>query len=131
MKYLIIAIVLVFGVMGLILLSPKADSKQPTTQLSIQSIERDVAKGAQFLDVRTPEEYMSGHIDGATNWSLQTLQAGSLPTSSKSAPIYVYCHSGNRSSQATQILSNAGFTHVIDLGAITHVQQLGGKIVKA
>lgn len=56
--------------------------------------------GALLLDVRTPEEYQEGHIPESKNLPLQSLanQAGSL-IRQKSTPIFVYCHSGSRSSQ--------------------------------
>ena len=51
-----------------------------------------------------------------------------MPTVAKNKPIYVYCHSGVRAGQATTLLKKAGYTNIIDLGAITHVQSLGGII---
>lgn len=131
MKLIIAIVVLIGAVAGFILLSPKASPNETTQSMSIATIEKAVASGGQFYDVRTPEEYLAGHIAGASNWSLQQMQAGTLPTVAKDTPVYVYCHSGNRSGQATAILEKAGFTNVTDLGAITHVQQIGGKIVKA
>lgn len=127
---LIITVIVVFlGFGGLILAtqpSPKANVPAP---LSIQTIKSDISAGGQLIDVRTNEEYVAGHIDGAINLSLQDIQAGKTPTVAKDKPIYVYCRSGNRSGQATIILKTAGYTNIIDLGAITHVQSLGG-IVK-
>ena len=133
MKFAAVILLVVVVAGGFIFLSPKADNKVSTTSptLSIQTIQNDVSKGAQFIDVRTPEEYVAGHIDGASNMSLQDMQGGTFPAVSKDTHIYVYCHSGNRSSQATAILKSAGFTNVTDLGAITHVESLGGKIVKS
>ncbi len=128
-----IVLIIVAAAGGLIVLSPKAETKANVSAptLSIQSIKSDTAKGAQFIDVRTPAEYVAGHISGATNLSLQDMQAGRLPAVSKDTQIYVYCHSGNRSSQATAILQSAGYTKVTDLGAMTHVESLGGVIVKS
>jgi rhodanese-related sulfurtransferase len=131
MKFIIAIVVIIGAAAGLILLSPKASTSSNTPSLSIQTIRNDVTKGAQLIDVRTPEEYITGHIDGATNMSLQDMQAGTLPAVAKTTKIYVYCHSGNRSSQATAILKSAGFTQVTDLGAMTHVESLGGTIVKS
>ncbi|MEO8104739.1 MAG: rhodanese-like domain-containing protein [Candidatus Saccharibacteria bacterium] len=134
MKFaLSIVLIVVVAVGGLIVLSPKAETKTSASAptLSIQSIKSDTAKGAQFIDVRTPAEYAAGHINGASNLSLQDMQAGTLPAVPKDTQVYVYCHSGNRSSEATTILKSAGFTKVTDLGAITHVESLGGVIVKS
>lgn len=70
-----------------------------------------------LIDVRTPEEFVSGHIPGAINISLQTLpdQLSEIPDDQT---IIVYCRSGNRSATATQILTDAGFSPVYDLGGI-------------
>ena len=57
------------------------------------------------------------------------MQAGKLPDVAKDTKIYVYCHSGNRSGQATTILKNAGYTNVIDLHGLADVQTIGGKII--
>jgi len=95
---------------------------------NMQTVQNDVSAGGQLLDVRTPAEYAEGHIEGASNWSVQRIQAGELPAVAKDKPVYVYCQSGNRSSQATAALKAAGFTNIIDLGAMSSVQKLGGAI---
>ncbi len=132
MKFAIIIALIITAVGGFILLSPKTDTKTAvsTPSLSIQTIKSDTSKGAQFIDVRTPAEYAAGHIDGASNLSLQDMQVGTLPAVPKDTKIYVYCHSGNRAGQATTILKTAGYTNVNNLGAITYVQSIGGTIVK-
>lgn len=130
---LIIAVLLVVG--GFFVLSePNNDSgttakSANTTPTSFDQIQSAVGHGAQLLDVRTADEYTAGHISGASNFSLQDMQAGNLPTGSKQQTIYIYCHSGNRAGQATTILKNAGYGSVINLGAIAHVQAIGGKLV--
>ncbi len=70
-----------------------------------------------LLDVRTPEEFASGHIPGAVNISVDAL-AQRLSEVPQEAPVVVYCRSGNRSNQATQILDQAGYTQIYDLGGI-------------
>lgn len=72
-----------------------------------------------LIDVRNPDEYAAGHLDGAVNYSyeLGTLEA-SLADLDPSATYQVYCHSGRRSALATELLTSNGFTHVTDLGGI-------------
>ena len=132
--FIVIAVVLI-GFGGLVLVAQSSNSNtnsQNATHsapaLSIQTIKDDIKNGGQLIDVRTAEEYTAGHIDGAINLSLQDIQAGTMPTAAKDKPIYVYCHSGNRAGQAATILKAAGYKNIIDLGAITHVQSLGGII---
>ena len=49
--------------------------------------------GAVLLDVREADEYRSGHIPGAKNVPLSTIQTASLPNG-LSTPLFVYCLSG-------------------------------------
>lgn len=61
-----------------------------------------------LLDVRQPEEFREGHIQGATLIPLGELQARlkELPANRE---IICVCRSGNRSSSATRQLAAAGF----------------------
>ena len=77
-----------------------------------------------LLDVRTPEEFTSGHIAGAVNISVQTLPSR-LSEVPKDQPIVVYCRLGNRSATASQILIDAGYTQVYDLGGILEWEAQG------
>lgn len=70
-----------------------------------------------LLDVRTPEEFASGHIPGAVNISVDALSQR-LSEVPQDEPVVVYCRSGNRSNQAAQILDKAGYTQIYDLGGI-------------
>jgi rhodanese-related sulfurtransferase len=77
-----------------------------------------------LLDVRTPQEFASGHIPGAANISIDEL-AGRLSEVPQDKPVVLYCRSGNRSNQAAQILDRAGHTQIYDLGGIIHWIQQG------
>jgi phage shock protein E len=70
-----------------------------------------------LVDVRTAEEFRDGYIPGAINVDLQQLQ-NKLNKIPKDKPVIVYCRSGNRSSFATNLLNQAGYTEVYDLGGI-------------
>lgn len=70
-----------------------------------------------LIDVRTPEEFASGHIQNAINISVETLQAR-LDEVPGGTPVVVYCRSGNRSATAAQILVEGGYQPVYDLGGI-------------
>ncbi len=81
-----------------------------------------------LVDVRTQEEYDEGHIEGALllpNDQLETLAAEQL--TDKDAVILVYCRSGNRSAQASQLLVKLGYTKIYDFGGII---DWPGEIVK-
>jgi rhodanese-related sulfurtransferase len=68
------------------------------------------------LDVRTPSEFASGHIEGAVLIPVQALaqRLGELDEV-KERPVFVYCRSGNRSTVAARMLVDAGFDEVINL----------------
>jgi len=77
-----------------------------------------------LIDVRTPEEFASGHIQNAINISVETLQAR-LDEVPGGTPVVVYCRSGNRSASAAQILIENGYQQVYDLGGIKDWVALG------
>ena len=62
--------------------------------------------GAVLLDVRTREEYASGHVPGSVNLPLDSLGAISLP---RETPLFVYCYSGARSGRACRQLQAMGY----------------------
>ncbi len=70
-----------------------------------------------LIDVRTPEEFASGHIAGAANIPVEELGAR-LAEVPEGQPVIVYCRSGNRSAAAARILVDAGYAPVYDLGGI-------------
>lgn len=69
------------------------------------------ARGAQIVDVRTPEEFGGGHIDGAINLPVQTLDAN-LKRLRKDRPVITCCASGMRSASAKALLERHGFEAV-------------------
>lgn len=96
--------------------------------IKIETIRADIAAGGQLVDVRTQEEFSQGHIAEAINLPVQSMKSGSMPATGKDMPLYVYCRSGSRSAQAASLLKDAGYTNVTDLGAMSAVQKLGGKV---
>jgi len=76
-----------------------------------------VADGAVLLDVRTREEFMAGHVEGALNIPVQEL-ASRLNEVRKGKGVVVYCRSGGRSATATQILRAQGHD-VLDIGPMS------------
>ena len=83
-----------------------------------------------IIDVRTLEEYESGHIKDSLNieWQLIDSIENTVP---KDAKLYLYCRSGNRSEKATKMLISLGYTDVTNLGSIKSASDyLGIEIVK-
>lgn len=75
-----------------------------------------------IIDVRSLEEYTSGHIQNAVSLPNELIQAESpqinavLPDKEQS--VLVYCRSGKRSKQASDKLVALGYTHIYDIGGI-------------
>jgi rhodanese-related sulfurtransferase len=70
-----------------------------------------------LVDVRTAGEFAGGYIPGATNIALQDLSQ-KLNKIPKNKPVVVYCQSGSRSGSAANLLLQAGYTDVYDMGGI-------------
>jgi len=94
------------------------DPPQLGAQLTItapQLNERLAAKGDLFLlDVRSPEEWQIGHLEGATLIPLGDLPAR-LSELDSSREIVVYCKMGSRSAKAVELLRGAGFGRLKNL----------------
>jgi phage shock protein E len=73
-------------------------------------------EGAQLLDVRTPDEWNEGIIEGATmsNFYDEGFEA-SISTLDKEKPVAVYCKSGGRSGKAMSLMNKLGFKEVYNL----------------
>ena len=90
--------------------------KQPDVNRGVE--EYQSTSGAVLLDVRTPEEYQSGHIPGSKNIPLQTIDRVGSVAENKDTALYVYCQSGARSRQAAGMLKQMGYTNVNNIGGI-------------
>jgi rhodanese-related sulfurtransferase len=77
-----------------------------------------VQKGAIIVDVRTPGEFMTGHIKGALNIPINTL-VSRLNTLPKNKPLITCCASGMRSATGRQILISKGYEEVYNGGPWT------------
>lgn len=124
MKTKIITLTLLF--LGLFSCQKKSNTE--TTSASDESIYEKIEAGqfaellqanpqAQVLDVRTPEEFESGHLENAQNlnWNEpETFEKG-VTTLVKDKPVFVYCLAGSRSSAAAQKLQSMGFTTIYEL----------------
>lgn len=96
-KFLVAAMVAVFAVSSL----SACSASEPL----------DMAAVSAVIDVRTPEEFATGHLDGALHFDIQGAEFDSqLATLDKAANYVVYCRSGNRAGQAISYMQENGFT---------------------
>lgn len=85
------------------------------TNISVDEAAQMIQKGdVVVLDVRTEEEYASGHIPGAMLLPLQQLQER-INELKKDETYIVVCRSGNRSAQASELLAKEGFTNIYNM----------------
>ena len=69
-----------------------------------------------FLDVRTPDEYNKGHLNGALHLPVDTvLEKTASILKDKKKTLYVYCLSGSRSVHATESLRKLGFENAFNM----------------
>lgn len=67
-----------------------------------------MAKIGTVVDVRTPDEYMGGHVANSINIPLHELVSRVEEIKTLPQPIVLCCASGNRSGQATAYLKSIG-----------------------
>lgn len=76
---------------------------------------KDLLKqGALIVDVRTHEEYKSGHIENSVNIPSSDLKKHVSSLKKKGKPIIVCCASGMRSAAAKELLKSQGIDEVYD-----------------
>ena len=83
-------------------------------------------KEVSLIDVRSLEEYDSGHIKDAINIDVASIQHDISNFKDKDELLIIYCRSGNRSNHAQRILENLGYT-VLDAGGLNDYE---GKLTK-
>ncbi len=93
----------------------------PVQKLSMAAAKEalECDKSICLLDVRTPEEYRSGHIPGSINLPLDRVEDIEAVAPEKQEKLFVYCLSGGRSARACGALAAMGYTDLTDLGGIT------------
>lgn len=82
-----------------------------------------IARGAVVIDVRTAEEYASGHLSRAINIPVQDLpdriaEIETLVAGDRTRPIVVYCAAGARAAKAKAQLDAVGFSSVVNGGGL-------------
>lgn len=98
----------------------------PEQEMAVAAISKDITaaefksllaeKNGLLIDVRTPEEFQAGHIEGAENIDYYGDDFdAAINELDKNQPVFVYCKSGGRSGKTKKILTDKGFTEVYNL----------------
>ena len=94
-------------------------------RLTVQSTDSPLINvdGAVIIDVRSPTEFASRHVQNAINLPIDTItEADVLKHASKDQPIILYCQSGGRASMARRRMKQWGFSNVHNLKTPSEVQ---------
>jgi len=82
----------------------------------MDNLEDIIKNGALIIDVRTPDEFKVGHIEGSINIPLNEI-GQAMEWLKKDVPMILVCESGARSGHAVMILKTNGFEKVYNGGS--------------
>lgn len=86
-----------------------------------------LSEDAIVLDVRTPEEFAGGHLEGAQLLDFNSGEfAAALPSLDPEAEYVIYCRSGNRAGQAMALMQRDGIENATNLGSLEQAAQATG-----
>ena len=86
--------------------------------------QKSLPAGAVLIDVRSAEEFNTGHLAGAVNIPhTEIAEKISLVAKERSTPLYLYCRSGRRVGIAMEELSKLGYTKMVNLGGAEEASQ--------
>ena len=107
-----------FLLLSLTLLSCNGQTSKNITDIDPKAFSEKITAttNAQIIDVRTPQEFASGHLDNALNidWLGDNFVAN-VEKLDKTKPVFVYCKTSNRSPQAARKLEELGFTTIYNM----------------
>lgn len=118
MKKIVFLLILCLFITGCSVSNKK---KSPNVQrISVKEVKNIVDNSNHYLDVlivdvRSVEEFESGHIQGAINVPLNDISENEMFLNKK---IILYCQSGRRSGEAAILLEKLGYKNILDMGGI-------------
>jgi phage shock protein E len=96
---------------SLLFLAGCSDAGSASNVGASEFISKIAEREVVIVDVRTPEEFAAGHLEGALNIDVNSPNFESqIFALDKSVTYAIYCRSGNRSTTASAKMSDAGFT---------------------
>lgn len=115
---------------ALLLLSCDAQTK---TTVTPEEFDKAITKDSvQILDVRTPDEYASGHIKNTllANWNDKAEFSRRISFVDKNKPVYIYCLAGGRSAAAAKEMRSIGYENVVELAGGINAWKAANKPVE-
>lgn len=131
--YLVSAALIALLFFNISLASCKTQESKPAsiTNVTADEVYKMLSSNKDYfiLDVRSKEEFDSGHIEGAYLIPVSELE-NRLTELPQDKPIIVYCRSGSRSTSAANILLGKGFKEIFNMtGGITEWQSKGFPVI--
>lgn len=94
----------------------KYNKRGDSNIIDISELDNKMKQGAILIDVRSPQEFNEGHLEGAISIpEYEFKRKIEMKIKNKDAIIIVYCNSGRRSRRAADILRKLGYTNVYNL----------------
>jgi thioredoxin 1 len=117
MKHILLVISSFFFVLAASCQQPAKQGTVLMETIPAQDFEKKIRlAGVHLIDVRTPEEFAEGHIEGAKNINYNDPSfAAEVKKLEPSKTILVYCLSGGRSSSSMSVFAEAGFKKIYNL----------------
>ena len=117
-KNIIFAFIIIILIVAVVVVMSLSGTSNSVIQLpnSTEISEIIKNKNITIIDVRTAEEYKTGHVEGAINIPYDEIE--NEVNYDKEQAIAVYCRTGVRSSEAAKTLEKMGYTKIYDLGGI-------------
>jgi len=84
---------------------------KPLSQDAFLALPKEGSRAPYVLDVRSPEEYVTGHVPGAVNIPHEQI-AARLAEVPKDKDVVLYCRSGRRAGIAAEVLAANGYTRL-------------------
>ncbi len=116
------------AVMTLFVAQACAQDSAENTRINAEQFQEKVNETpGVIIDVRTQKEYNEGHL-ADVNYQLNLLNGdfeASLDSLDKEKTYYLYCRTGNRSGQATELMKKNGFKNVYNIGGFQDLVEAG------
>ncbi len=128
LKLTLLVIVTVLGISC----NTKSQSQSDAIKVLAPTEFKEKLVNQTIIDIRTPQEFSEGHIEGAININyFDDNFLDQIAKYDKTQPLFIYCRSGNRTSSASKKAADFGFKEIYDLeGGILYWIKNGNEIVK-
>lgn len=117
-------VLLSFSLSGCSTYASNSSLENQSTNSTVNRAESNL-KYSQIIDVRTLEEWNTGHLEGAVRIGIEDPNfVKEISSLNQSSNYYIYCRSGNRAEQAIQLMRDSGFTgNLVNGGSVAEASK--------